>query len=785
MKLGFDIAVIGGGLAGICAAIAAAQEGKKVVLINERPVWGGNASSECYVPGHGAEAMAHNRNCRDGGILEDMRLDYYLSASPYSDSRNYYDLILAKYCEKEKNLTLLPHTKVFESSKTGNKITGIKALDLQTEEFYDIEAAYFVDDTGDGWLAANVGADFRMGREGRDEFNEQVFGKDKADTKTLGCSIYGFAVKRDYPVPFKKPDWAISYDSCASLSHRPHDHTHLFPTITSSNDQRNIQFFWWLEWGGQLDVIKDIDKIYQHLLCELFGLWDHLKNSCTPETIKKLECFELTSWSPFPLKRESRRIMGDYILNENDLFYPKLFEDRIGFGGWPLDDHPPEGIASTDPACDQVFLYEPYSVPYRSCYSKDIDNLFIAGRCISVTHGALASVRVMNTLGILGEAVGAAAALCCDHSCTPRELGQKHIHELQQKILDRDLYLIDMKSTNPRNKAGRAGVSVSSERELKGVEDVQDRIELKWDTALQLPVSTNQIDKFSVFLESEKDASVTWEIYRNKKLALVEGRALASGTVETGRGKQWYELLTEPIPVAHGEILTVVLKFAPGVYWLYGSEAYQTRWGVKYIDKGDSMVYHGRARMAPTDREWTFINHHGRLPASLDQWLKGKAGKNIHGKLFVTPAFKVEPPQKPYGGENLINGVTRSESWPNIWISDAGVQQHAVLTWDREEEIKQVEIIFDTQLDYSDQKYGFPRGRQDNTMPQVIGETVKNFDIEYLEGENWKSATQCRDNKYRRWIKNFDIPLRTKAIRFISRDTWGVSYVGVYEIKVF
>jgi hypothetical protein len=352
----FDIAVIGGGQPGVCAAIAAAQEGKKVVILNDRPLLGGNASSECFVPNHGAEAMSHNRNCREGGILEDMRLDYYHTFSPYSDNRAYWNLILWEYCKKEKNLTVLLHTRAYELIKEARRVTKIKAIDLETEEQYEIEADFFIDDTGDGWAAFNAGASYRFGREAKAEFGEQVFGKEKADSRTLGCSIYGFAVKRDYPVKFKKPEWAKTYNQCASLPNRPHDVHHIFPTIAASRDQRNIQFFWWLEWGGHLNVIKDIDKIYNHLLKELFGLWDHLKNSCTSETVKALENFELTSWSAFPMKRESRRIEGDYILNENDLFYPKLFEDRIGFGGWPLDDHPPEGVESVDPPCDQVFF---------------------------------------------------------------------------------------------------------------------------------------------------------------------------------------------------------------------------------------------------------------------------------------------------------------------------------------------------------------------------------------------------------------------------------------------
>ena len=105
-----------------------------------------------------------------------------------------------------------------------------------------------------------------------------------------------------------------------------------------------------------------------------------MKNSCTEQTRAALANFELIHWSKFPLRRESRRVLGDYLLTENDIFNAVEFEDRIGFGGWPMDDHPPEGISSHEPPCDQVFLNDPYSFPYRSAYAKDMENLFIAGR---------------------------------------------------------------------------------------------------------------------------------------------------------------------------------------------------------------------------------------------------------------------------------------------------------------------------------------------------------------------------------------------------------------------
>jgi hypothetical protein len=187
--------------------------------------------------------------------------------------------------------------------------------------------------------------------------------------------------------------------------------------------------------------------------------------------------------------------------------------------------------------------------------------------------------------------------------------------------------------------------------------------------------------------------------------------------------------------------------------------------------------------MAPGKEEWTFVNHNGRLPIPLAEMLKEKEGKKVNFKLYVTPNFRIDPVQRPYGGANLINGVTRPESWPNIWFSKDGMPQCAELSWEQEEEIKKVEIIFDTQLDM--QMYtGFPRWYK-ITGPAIIAETVRDFDLEYLDGSEWKTAVQCRGNIHRRWITELNMPIKTKSLKVVIKETWGVPCAGVYEIKVF
>ena len=414
-----DLCVIGGGMAGLCAAVAAARHGAQVVLMHDRPVPGGNASSEIRMHICGARGP----NMRETGILEEIELEN-LRRNP-GPSYAVWDSVLYEKARYQENLELLLNCTCLDAEMDGDRIKSVTGRQLTTEITHTIEAKYFADCSGDGVLAPMTGAAFRIGREARGEFNESIE-PEKADSKTMGMSCLFQLRETPEKTEFIPPDWAYKYMSDADLPFKDH------------NLRTN---FWWIELGGEDDSIHDTEKLRDELLKIAFGVWDHMKNhgGSSGDAEHSADNWTL-EWIGFlPGKRESRRYVGDHILTQNDVEAEGRFGDLIAYGGWPMDDHFPAGFYYRG---GHPTIYHPapspYGIPYRCLYSKNIANLFFAGRSISVTHAALSSTRVMATCAILGQAVGAAAALCVRDGLAPREAP---IKELQQALLDDDCYL--------------------------------------------------------------------------------------------------------------------------------------------------------------------------------------------------------------------------------------------------------------------------------------------------------------------------------------------------------
>lgn len=413
-----DLCVVGGGLSGMCAAIAAARHGAKVVLMHDRPVLGGNASSEIRMWICGA----HGDNNRETGILEEIELENRYR----NPNRNYsiWDSILYEKVAFEENITLLLNCSCNDLKMDGNRIEKIKGWQLTTHTWHIVEADLFADCSGDSILAPLSGAEFRMGREASSEFDEDIQ-PGKADKKTMGMSCLIQARETDRPQTFISPAWANKYLTDDDLPYRSHDIREW-----STN-------FWWIELGGEQDSIYDTEEIRDELLKVAFGVWDHIKNYGDHGADNWV-----LDWVGFlPGKRESRRYVGDHILTQNDIRAEGKFEDIVAYGGWTMDDHHPAGIAY--PGLPTIFhpAPSPFGIPYRCLYSKNIDNLFFAGRNISVTHAALSATRVMGTCAILGQAVGIAAAIAIREGLFPRGVYEKRIEELQQTLMDDDSYL--------------------------------------------------------------------------------------------------------------------------------------------------------------------------------------------------------------------------------------------------------------------------------------------------------------------------------------------------------
>ncbi len=411
-----DICVVGGGLAGMCAAIAAARHGAKVALMQDRPVLGGNASSEIRMWVCGA----HGDNNRETGIIEEIMLE-----NRYRNPlRNYslWDSVLYEKVRFEPNILLLLNCTCTEASMAGERIAAVKGWQLTTETWHSVEADLFADCSGDSILVPLTGADFRLGREARAEFDETIE-PEHADRKTMGMSCLIQARETSSPQRFIPPAWANVYPSDADLPYRGHD-------ILKTN-------FWWIELGGEQDSIHDTEAIRDELLKIAFGVWDHIKN----RGAHGAENWVL-DWVGFlPGKRESRRYVGDYTLTQNDVRAEGRFDDLVAYGGWTMDDHHPGGMAW--PGEPTIFhpAPSPFGIPYRCLYSHNITNLFCAGRNISVTHAAMSATRVMATCATLGQAVGTAAAIATRQGLTPRGVYEYHIDELQQTLMEDDCYL--------------------------------------------------------------------------------------------------------------------------------------------------------------------------------------------------------------------------------------------------------------------------------------------------------------------------------------------------------
>lgn len=414
-----DLCVVGGGLAGLCAAVEAARHGAKVALMQDRPMLGGNASSEIRMWVCGA----HGDNNRETGILEELMLEN-LYRNP-DCNYSVWDGVLLECAQREENITLLLNCACTSGEMCGNRIVSVTGWQTTTQTWHTVEARLFADCSGDSVLAPITGAEFRMGREARAEFNEDIEPED-ADNHTMGMSLLIQAREQARPSRFIPPEWAHRY-TAGQLRHR-------VPNMSSP-----MENFWYLELGGMGDSIADTEKVRDELLKVAYGIWDYVKNA--PENVEKNKFWALDWIGILPGKRESRRYMGDIIMNQNDVLAGGHFPDVVAYGGWKMDDHDPMGFEGDGHPTIFHNAPSPYGIPYRCLYSRNIENLMFAGRNISATHAAMSSSRVMATCAMLGQAVGAAAAIAASENATPREVYERHIERLRQTLMDDDCFL--------------------------------------------------------------------------------------------------------------------------------------------------------------------------------------------------------------------------------------------------------------------------------------------------------------------------------------------------------
>ncbi len=462
----YEFAVIGGGMSGICAAVAAARHGVKTVLVHNRPVLGGNASSEIRMHICGADENGHKPELTEGGILHEILLK--------NKSRNDYfsyalwDLTLYETVKAEPNLTVHFNTSMIDCTVEEDQIRSVICYQTTTEFKLEITADLFADCTGNATLGYFAGADYREGSESYSEFKEK-HAPQTANDDRMGNTILFKALDRGKPVPYTPPAFAKKLTE-EQLKFRLHSKYHTVDassasdpvafTRASTGSNTSVDYgYWWIELMGEgEDFVGQYEKVKDDLLSYVYGMWDHVKNGGEHGAAN----FELEWVGMLPGMRESRRLVGDYLLNENDVFENRIFEDAVAYGGWPVDVHCAHGLLDFHILPSEVYAFKgAYTIPWRSYYSRNIKNLMMAGRNISTTRLALGSTRIMGTCSVGGQAVGTAVALMKKYGCLPRELAP-HIKELQQILLKDDGFLPSVRNEDPRDPAPRAMVTASS-----------------------------------------------------------------------------------------------------------------------------------------------------------------------------------------------------------------------------------------------------------------------------------------------------------------------------------
>lgn len=406
----YDLVIVGGGIAGISAAISAARLGCRVALVHDRPVLGGNNSSEVRV--HLGGRIGNKPYPRLGDLQKEFGPSREGNAQPagfYEDEKK------SAIVGAEENITLFLNYHATEVRMSGNSIASIVAQHIESSREIALEAPLFADCTGDGTIGYLAGAEYAMGRESRAQYGEPTAPLE-ADRMTMGASVQWYTEETPESEPFPLFRYGID--------------------INAKSAEKVTMGEWTWETGMNYDQISDFERIRDYGLMVVFSNWSYLKNNYFETNLYRNRRL---CWVAYIAgKRESRRLMGDHVLTENDLVNRVSYPDASAITSWTIDLHYP------DPENTRHFSGEefksiakhipihPYALPYRCLYSRNIDNLFMAGRNISVSHVALGTVRVMRTTGIMGEVVGMAASLCKEYGVKPRGIYEYYLPQLKE-----------------------------------------------------------------------------------------------------------------------------------------------------------------------------------------------------------------------------------------------------------------------------------------------------------------------------------------------------------------
>ena len=743
VEIDAGLVVVGGGLSGVCAAIAAARHGVKTVLVQDRPVLGGNASSEVrlWVLGATSHMGNNNRWSREGGIINEI-----LEENLYRNRQGnalIFDTILLEKCREESNLTLLLNTAAYEVDKSDpDTLSAVHAFCPQNSTRYVLRAPLFCDASGDGLVGFMAGAAFRMGAESREEFGEG-FAPDAEYGQLLGHSMYFSTKDVGVPVKFTAPSWALK------------DITKI-PRYRQFNTNMQGCNFWWIEYGGRLDTVHQTEEIKWELWKVVYGVWDYIKNS---GKFPEAETMTLEWVGHVPGKRESRRFEGDYLLRQQDLVEQREFDDVVAHGGWAVDLHPADGIYSEKNGCTQWHAKGVYGIPWRCYYSRNIKNLFLAGRIISATHVAFGATRVMATCAAGAQAVGTAAAICSEQGCLPADLGSgERLRELQLRLQRDGQFLPGMTLKDPSDLAARATASASSRLVLAELKPNSAWVRLDHAWAMLVPLAGGARQGFSFGVSAEQAGALRVELRRSLK----SGNFTPEELVEA-----------LDIPFSEGES-RITARFATPI----------TKDGYHFI----KLCEDPSVRVRVSDERLTGVlavtSAFNKAVAS-SSVQEPPAGIGIDRFEFWLPkrrpegrnlAMTFEPAIDPFGPANVTGGPARPVDAPNAWVADpADPQPELHLDWESPVELGRVKIEFDPDWDH-------PMESVLMTHPEeVVPFLVKNFDLIDDAGGIFHSVREHRGSCYE-WLPEGPLVIRRLTLRVLA--TYGAP-AAVFRVSCF
>jgi len=741
-----DLAIVGGGLAGTCAAITAARAGIRVTLCQDRPVLGGNASSEVRLWCLGATSHMGNNNrwAREGGVANEILVDN-LYRNPEGNPQ-LFDVLLLDKVTQEPNIRLLLNTAAYAIEKSDqHTITAVMAFCSQNSTAYRLEAPLFLDSSGDGIVGFLAGAAFRMGAESSDEFGE-LFAPTQEYGELLGHSIYFYSKDAGKPVRYVPPAFAIR--------NVPEG----IPRYRQFNATEQGCRLWWIEYGGRLDTVHETEAIKWELWKVVYGVWDYIKNS---GNFPDAENLTLEWVGAIPGKRESRRFEGDYMLRQQDLVEQRTQPDAVAFGGWSIDLHPADGVFSERSGCNQLHSQGIYQIPYRCLYSRNIRNLFLGGRLISASHVAFGSTRVMLTCAHGAQAAAMAAVMCRERACRPCDIAAEPlIGELQQRLLRVGQHIPLTPLCNSDNLAASARVTPSSTlvlQDLPAAANLSSRVQDALDNntveiAQMIPLAADNAPKVTFYVDATQACDIILQLRVSSKPHNHSPQCV---------------LAEKKIRLTSGDNLPVVFDFDVAIA--------EPTYGFYCITLPPSVRVHMAdwrvSGLLAVQHRWDQTNAEAVGCESMQIWTPGR---RPHGESI---AFTIDPPLSCFGIDNLGNGYLRPTCRPNAWIAALDDPEPSLtLQWDEVQTISRVELWFDVDYDHSMESLQW--SHPESVAPYVIESCT-------IHDDSGRQVGRLTSNHQplARWT--FDTPISTTALAIRGLNAHGHSPVAVVDVRCF